>query len=90
MVAGFENSSVVLWSLSRSTQYGRKPYMTADGKLCDFEITNCDRELEDDSSDSEGDNAPKGIFYKPKFCRTNSKRERWKEFMKKRCIENTL
>jgi hypothetical protein len=81
----------VLWSMSRSTFYGRKPFQTASDRLCEFEITNCDRQMEDDSSsEEEAEEGRKGLFYKPKFCRTMSKRQRWKEFMKRRCNENTL
>lgn len=54
-VAGFEDSTIVLWSLNGSENYGRKPYRSFDDRLCPWSINNCDRTLTDDLSDCESD-----------------------------------
>lgn len=51
MAAGFENSTVVLWSLNGYENYGRKPFQSFDDRLCQWSINNCNRTLTDDLSD---------------------------------------
>ena len=55
MVAGFEDSTVVLWSLNGYENYGRKPFQSFDDRLCQWSINNCNRTLADDISDYEGE-----------------------------------
>lgn len=55
MAAGFEDSTVVLWSLNGYENYGRKPYQSFDDRLCQWSINNCNRVLTDDLSDFESD-----------------------------------
>jgi hypothetical protein len=51
LAAGFEDSKIVLWSLSSNENYGRKPYRMPVDRLCDWSINNCDRFMVDDISD---------------------------------------
>lgn len=53
MAAGFEDSTIVLWSLNGYENYGRKPYQSLDDRLCQWSINNCNRTLSDDLSDYE-------------------------------------
>lgn len=55
MAAGFEDSTVVLWSLNGYENYGRKPFQSFDDRLCQWSINNCNRTLTDDLSDFESD-----------------------------------
>lgn len=55
MAAGFEDSTVVLWSLNGYENYGRKPFQSFDDRLCQWSINNCNRTLTDDLSDYESD-----------------------------------
>ncbi|CRL03871.1 CLUMA_CG016996, isoform A [Clunio marinus] len=55
MAAGFEDSTVLLWSLNGYENYGRKPYQSFDDRLCQWSINNCNRILTDDLSDYECD-----------------------------------
>ena len=55
MAAGFEDSTVVLWSLNGYENYGRKPFQSFDDRLCQWSINNCNRILTDDLSDFESD-----------------------------------
>lgn len=55
MAAGFEDSTVVLWSLNGYENYGRKPFQSFDDRLCQWSINNCNRILTDDLSDYESD-----------------------------------
>lgn len=51
MAAGFEDSTLVLWSLNGCENYGRKPFQSFDDHLCQWSINNCNRTLTDDLSD---------------------------------------
>lgn len=51
LAAGFEDSKIVLWSLSSNENYGRKPFRMFDDRSCEWSINNCDRYLVDDISD---------------------------------------
>lgn len=51
IAAGFEDSTVVLWSLNGYENYGRKPFQSFDDRLCQWSINNCNRILTDDLSD---------------------------------------
>lgn len=53
MAAGFEDSTIVLWSLNGYENYGRKPFQSLDDRLCQWSINNCNRMLSDDLSDYE-------------------------------------
>lgn len=53
LAAGFEDSTIVLWSLNGNENYGRKPFQTFDDRLCQWSINNCNRILTDDLSDYE-------------------------------------
>lgn len=55
MAAGFEDSSVVIWSLNGYENYGRKPFQSFDDRLCQWSINNCNRLLTDDLSDFESE-----------------------------------
>lgn len=56
MAAGFEDSSVVLWSLNGYNEnFGRKPFQSFDDRLCQWSINNCNRILTDDLSDYESE-----------------------------------
>lgn len=55
MAAGFEDSTVVLWSLNGYENYGRKPFQSFDDRLCQWSINNCSRILTDDLSDYESE-----------------------------------
>lgn len=55
MAAGFEDSTVVLWSLNGYENYGRKPFLPFDDRLCQWSINNCNRILSDDLSDYESE-----------------------------------
>jgi hypothetical protein len=55
MAAGFEDSTVVLWSLNGYENFGRKPFQSFDDRLCQWSINNCNRILTDDLSDYESD-----------------------------------
>lgn len=55
MAAGFEDSTVVLWSLNAYENYGRKPFQSLDDRLCQWSINNCNRILTDDLSDYESE-----------------------------------
>lgn len=55
MAAGFEDSTVVLWSLNGYENYGRKPFLSFDDRLCQWSINNCNRILSDDLSDYESE-----------------------------------
>lgn len=55
MAAGFEDSTVVLWSLNGYENYGRKPFQSFDDRLCQWSINNCNRILTDDLSDYDSD-----------------------------------
>lgn len=55
LAGGFEDSSIVLWSLSSYENFGRKPYRTFDDRLCQWSINNCNRHLTDDLSDYSSD-----------------------------------
>jgi hypothetical protein len=55
MAAGFEDSTVVLWSLKGYDNFGRKPFQTFDERLCQWSINNCNRTLTDDLSDFESE-----------------------------------
>lgn len=55
IAAGFEDSSIVLWSLNGYENYGRKPFQSFNDRLCQWSINNCNRTLSDDLSDYESD-----------------------------------
>lgn len=55
MAAGFEDSSVVLWSLNGYENYGRKPFQSFEDRLCQWSINNCNRILTEDLSDYENE-----------------------------------
>lgn len=55
IAAGFEDSSIVLWSLNGYENYGRKPFQSFHDRLCKWSINNCNRTLSDDLSDYECD-----------------------------------
>jgi hypothetical protein len=51
LAAGFEDSTIVLWSINGFENYGHKPFQTFDDRLCQWSINNCNRMLTDDLSD---------------------------------------
>lgn len=55
LAAGFEDSTIMLWSLNGYENYGRKPYQMFDDRLCKWSINNCNRYLTDDLSDYSSD-----------------------------------
>ncbi|XP_053687581.1 uncharacterized protein LOC128737024 [Sabethes cyaneus] len=125
LASGFEDSSIMIWSVNRSTQIGRKPYATVQDRQCSWNVTSCDsrfseddEEEEDESdaaasgndwreetahhSDSARDGSSLGNLFRvrsqseinrlnkllPVYSRRQNKRERWKQFMERRCSEN--
>ncbi|KFB44148.1 hypothetical protein ZHAS_00011985 [Anopheles sinensis] len=57
VASGFEDSTIMLWSTSRSTQLGRKPYACVRDRQCSWNVTSCDSRFSEseDSDDEEGD-----------------------------------
>ncbi|XP_070494255.1 transcription initiation factor TFIID subunit 5 isoform X1 [Chironomus tepperi] len=53
LAAGFEDSSILLWSINGFENYGHKPFQSFDDRLCQWSINNCNRMLTDDLSDYE-------------------------------------
>ncbi|KAG5673540.1 hypothetical protein PVAND_003580 [Polypedilum vanderplanki] len=51
LAAGFEDSTIVLWSINGFENCGHKPFQTFDDRLCQWSINNCNRTLTDDLSD---------------------------------------
>ena len=51
LAAGFEDSSILLWSINGFENYGHKPFQSFDDRLCQWSINNCNRMLADDLSD---------------------------------------
>ncbi|XP_055527599.1 uncharacterized protein LOC129720183 [Wyeomyia smithii] len=120
LASGFEDSSILIWSVSRSTQLGHKPYATLRDRRCSWNVTSCDsRFSEDDEEDGDNDfsmrteettseyesagnsSGLRNLFCTksraeierlnkllPVYSRRQSKRERWKHFMERRCSEN--
>lgn len=76
LAAGFEDSTVVVWSTDRSVQCGRKPYAKSAFKSCDWSLLNT--ELEDDGVSSDEEQSYK------KFRRKRDE----EVFMAKRCSQN--
>ncbi|XP_021694087.1 uncharacterized protein LOC5576112 [Aedes aegypti] len=124
LASGFEDASVVLWSVNRSTQIGRKPYAGLRERRCSWNVTCCDssfseeEEDDDDDEEDEQDQGGGGRDYDdpgessgglgnlfrcksqaevqrlnkllPVYSRRLSKRERWKQFMSRKCSENVF
>ncbi|EDS31608.1 wd-repeat protein [Culex quinquefasciatus] len=56
LASGFEDSSIMLWSVNRSTQIGRKPYAALRDRQCHWNVTACDSSFsEDEEAEEEGD-----------------------------------
>lgn len=51
LAAGFEDSTIVLWSINGFDNYGHRPYQKFDDRQCQWSINNCNRMLTDDLSD---------------------------------------
>lgn len=51
LAAGFEDSTIVLWSINGFDNYGHRPYQKYDDRQCQWSINNCNRMLTDDLSD---------------------------------------
>ncbi|XP_058117641.1 uncharacterized protein LOC131290036 [Anopheles ziemanni] len=123
VASGFEDSTIMLWSTSRSTQLGRKPYACVRDRQCSWNVTSCDSRFSEseDSDDEEGDESRRasGSGYRdgtsllddgfdsmfdlktpadrerinkllPSYKRRQTKRERWKQFLEGRCVDNTF
>ncbi|EAT45967.1 AAEL002802-PA, partial [Aedes aegypti] len=63
LASGFEDASVVLWSVNRSTQIGRKPYAGLRERRCSWNVTCCDSsfsEEEEEDDDDEEDEQDQG------------------------------
>lgn len=51
LAAGFEDSTIVLWSINGFENYGHRPFQRFDDRQCQWSINNCNRMLTDDLSD---------------------------------------
>lgn len=51
LAAGFEDSTIVLWSINGFDNYGHRPFQRFDDRQCQWSINNCNRLLTDDLSD---------------------------------------
>uniref|UniRef100_A0A182IXU6 Uncharacterized protein n=1 Tax=Anopheles atroparvus TaxID=41427 RepID=A0A182IXU6_ANOAO len=129
VASGFEDSTIMLWSTSRSTQLGHKPYASVRDRQCSWNVTSCDsRFSESEDSDDEGSSGgaeaqqnrrANGSGYRdgtsllddgfdsmfdlktpadierinkllPPYKRRQTKRDRWKQFLEGRCVDNTF
>ncbi|XP_058812207.1 uncharacterized protein LOC131676855 [Topomyia yanbarensis] len=112
LASGFEDSSIMLWSVSRSTQMGRKPYATLRDRRCSWNVTSCDSRFSEEEEEGEveqednhrGESSGLGNLFRdksraeidrqnkllPVYSRHQSKRERWKQFMERRCCDNVF
>uniref|UniRef100_A0A8D8GB28 TAF5-like RNA polymerase II p300/CBP-associated factor-associated factor 65 kDa subunit 5L n=1 Tax=Culex pipiens TaxID=7175 RepID=A0A8D8GB28_CULPI len=125
LASGFEDSSIMLWSVNRSTQIGRKPYAALRDRQCHWNVTACDSsfsedeeiEEEDDGEEQQEDDEGGGresddpgegsglrnLFrlrssaevnrlnkLLPVYSRRLNKRDRWKQFMDRKCSDNVF
>ncbi|XP_019532296.3 uncharacterized protein LOC109403852 [Aedes albopictus] len=125
LASGFEDASVVLWSVNRSTQIGRKPYTGLRERRCAWNVTCCDSSFSEGEEEEEEEDEEAGqdqgggggrehddpgecsglrnLFrcksqaevsrlnkLLPVYSRRLSKRERWKQFMSRKCSENVF
>ncbi|XP_058461685.1 uncharacterized protein LOC131436785 [Malaya genurostris] len=111
LASGFEDSSIMLWSVNRSTQIGRKPYTTVRDRQCCWNVTSCDSRFSEEGDElvEQEDTLPgessarRSSFHVksqaeidrqnkllPIYSRHLSKRDRWKQFMERRCCENVF
>lgn len=51
LAAGFEDSTIVLWSINGFDNYGHRPFQRFDDRHCQWSINDCNRMLTDDLSD---------------------------------------
>uniref|UniRef100_A0A1Q3FV62 Putative wd40 domain protein n=1 Tax=Culex tarsalis TaxID=7177 RepID=A0A1Q3FV62_CULTA len=128
LASGFEDSSIMLWSVNRSTQLGRKPYAALRDRQCRWNVTACDssfsedeeqeeevdEEREEDDEDGGGrelgdpgeatsSSGLRNLFrlrsaaevnrlnkLLPVYSRRLNKRDRWKQFMDRKCSDNVF
>uniref|UniRef100_A0A336M040 CSON005522 protein n=1 Tax=Culicoides sonorensis TaxID=179676 RepID=A0A336M040_CULSO len=85
--AGFEDSTVMMWSSDQSCQTGRKPYGKSRTRECQWHVTSINH-MEDDTSSDEDDLEKLELRHKRmKSLKRNNERER---FMSKRCQQNVF
>lgn len=82
LACGFEDSTIQLWQLNRSSIGGRKPYASYSRRCCQWSLEN----NTETSSDDEDDVDTKYKYTKPGTSKTEQK----KEFMERRSTENIL
>lgn len=122
LASGFEDSSIMLWSVNRSTQIGRKPYAALRDRQCHWNVTACDSSFSEEEEDGEleaeeGDDDADGRDFDdpgegsglrnlfrirssaevnrlnkllPPYSRRLNKRDRWKQFMDRKCSDNVF
>lgn len=80
LACGFEDSTIQLWQLNRSTIGGRKPYASYSKRCCQWSLENSTETSSDDEDDVDAT-----------YCRPGtSKAEQNQRFMDQRSDENIL
>ncbi|XP_055613278.1 uncharacterized protein LOC129759781 [Uranotaenia lowii] len=105
LASGFEDATIMLWSVNRSTQIGRKPYAGLWDKVCCWNVTSCKNSFNDwdESEDDDEEGGEKGYVdavestsreklnkLLPPHSRQPGKRDRWKQYMERKCSENAF
>lgn len=80
LACGFEDSTIQLWQLNRSTIGGRKPYASYSKRCCQWSLENSTETSSDDEDDVDA------TYCKP----GTSKAEQNQRFMDQRSDENIL